>query len=342
MKIAVDAMGGDYAPLEIVKGALKAAHEYKGAEIILIGKAPLLHVLAGRQLKRLGITVVHAEQNIEFHEHPMEALRLKPNSPIPIGIGMLKEGQADVFISAGSTGAVFAAAMVMLGKIEGVSRPAIASIINLSHALLPTLLLDAGANSDCRPAHMVQFAQLGNLYASRIFGIESPRVGLLSNGGEETKGNRLTVEAHQMLKAQAGLNFIGNVEGNDLVTDVADVIVTDGFTGNILLKAVEGLGESIVKLHGGEKRHTTSNPRLTGKALSQDVGLSAFIKNMDYSEFGGACLLGVKGNVIISHGRSRAKAIKNAIGIAHRTAERDIARALSEVKYEPGEDKPGV
>jgi len=339
MKIAVDAMGGDYAPVEIVKGAIRAAHEYKGAEIILIGKAPLLHVLAGRQIKKLGISVVHAEQNIEFHEHPMEALRQKPDSPIPIGIGLLKEGKADVFISAGSTGAIFAASLVMLGKIEGVSRPAIASIMNLSHSLLPTLLLDAGANADCRPPHLVQFAQLGNLYASRIFGLESPRIGLLSNGAEETKGNRLTVESHQLLR-QSGLNFIGNIEGNDLVNDVADVIVTDGFTGNILLKALEGLGESIVHIHGGEKAHTTGNPRITGKALSSAVGLSSFLRKIDYSEFGGGCLLGVRGNVIICHGRSKAKAIKNAIGIANHTAERGIAQALSEVKYEPGEDRP--
>jgi glycerol-3-phosphate acyltransferase PlsX len=271
----------------------------------------------------------------------MESLRQKPNASIPIGIGMLKTGKADVFISAGSTGAVFAAAMVMLGKIEGVSRPAIASIINLSHSKLPTLLLDAGANADCRPPHLVQFAQLGNLYASRIFGMEAPRIGLLSNGSEETKGNRLTVEAHQLLK-KSGLNFIGNIEGNDLVNDIVDVIVTDGFTGNILLKALEGLGESLVKLHGGEKSRILGNPRLTGKALSNDVEVSSFLKNLDYSEFGGACLLGVKGNVIIAHGRSKARAIKNAVGIANRTAERKIAQALSEVEYEPGEDKPAV
>jgi glycerol-3-phosphate acyltransferase PlsX len=341
MRIAIDAMGGDYAPVEIVKGAVKAVHEYKDVEIILIGKQPLLHVLAGKKLKKLGISVVHAEQNIEFHEHPMEALRQKPNASIPLGIGMLKTGKADVFISAGSTGAVFAAAMVMLGKIEGVSRPAIASIINLSHSKLPTLLLDAGANADCRPPHLVQFAQLGNLYAGRIFGMEAPRIGLLSNGSEVTKGNRLTVEAHQMLK-KSGLNFIGNIEGNDLVNDIADVIVTDGFTGNILLKALEGLGESLVKLHGGEKSRILGNPRLTGKALSNDVEVSSFLKNLDYSEFGGACLLGVKGNVIIAHGRSKARAIKNAIGIANRTAERSIAQALSEVEYEPGEEKPAV
>lgn len=336
MRIAVDAMGGDFAPVEIVKGAIKAAQEYKDAEIILVGKQPLLHVLASKQLKKLGISVVHAEQNIDFHEHPMEALRQKPDASIPIGIGLLKEGRADAFISAGSTGAVFAAALMMLGKIEGVSRPAIASIINLSRSRVPALLLDAGANADCRPPHLVQFAQLGNLYAERIFGMESPRVGLLSNGTEESKGNRLTVESHQLLE-QSGLNFIGNIEGNDLMKDVADVIVTDGFTGNILLKALEGLGESIVKLHGSEKTGAENNSRLTGKALADDVELRSLIKNMDYSEFGGACLLGVRGNVIISHGRSKAKAIKNAIGIANRTAERGIAQALREVKYEPGE-----
>ena len=341
MKIAIDAMGGDFAPVEIVKGAVKAAREYKDAEIILVGKQPLLHVLAGKQFKKLGITVVNAEQVIEFNEHPTEALRLKPRASIPVGIGLVRDGKADVFISAGSTGAVFAASMVILGKIEGVSRPAIASIVNLSHSQLPTLLLDAGANADCRPPHLVQFAQLGSMFASRIFGLPSPRVGLISIGTEETKGNRLTVEAHQLLK-RSGLNFIGNIEGNDLVNDVADVMVTDGFTGNILLKTLEGLGESLVKLRGAGTTRVTGNPRLTGKALSNDVGLNFFFKNLDYSEFGGACLLGVKGNVIIAHGRSKAKAIKNAIGIAARTAERDIARALSEVKYEPGEEKPAV
>lgn len=341
MKIAIDAMGGDFAPVEIVKGALKAAREYQDAEIILVGRQPLLHVLAGKQLRKLGVSVVNAEQVIEFNEHPTEALRQKPRASIPVGMGLLRAGKADVFISAGSTGAMFAAAMVMLGKIEGVSRPAIASIVNLSRSQLPTLLLDAGANADCRPPHLMQFAQLGNLYASRIFGIPSPRVGLLSIGSEETKGNRLTVETHQLLK-HSSLNFIGNIEGNDLVRDVADVIVTDGFTGNILLKTLEGLGESLVKLRGAGNGRPTGNPQLSGKALSDDVGLSSFLKNLDYSEFGGACLLGVKGNVIIAHGRSKAKAIKNAIGIAARTAERDIARALSEVKYEPGEEKPAL
>jgi glycerol-3-phosphate acyltransferase PlsX len=331
MKIAVDAMGGDFAPHEIVKGAMKAAREYK-VNIILVGKKPLLHVLAGKHLKKLGMSIVHAPQVVEFQEHPMEALKTKPRSSIAVGIGLLREGKADAFVSAGSTGTVFAAALFMLGKVEGVERPTIASIINLGHSVAPFMLVDSGANADCRSGHLLQFARMGNLYANRIFGLNRPRIGLLSNGSEDTKGNKVTVEAHQKLK-DSGMNFIGNVEGNDIVTSRADVIVTDGFTGNILLKAMEGLGESFIKLkpvHGSQG----GTHKLTGKALLASVGMDFLIKGMDYTEYGGACLLGVKGNVIISHGRSKAKAIKNAIGLATRTAERDVSRLLGEVKYE--------
>jgi glycerol-3-phosphate acyltransferase PlsX len=331
MKIAVDAMGGDFAPAEIVKGAIKAAREYK-VNIILVGKKPVLHVLAGKNLKKLGMSIVHAPQVIGFHEHPMEALKTKPRSSISVGIGLIKEGKADAFVSAGSTGGVFAASLFMLGKIPGVERPSIASIINLGHSVAPFMLTDSGANADCRPGHLLHFARMGNLYANRIFGLPAPRVGLLSNGEEETKGNKVTIEAHQLLKS-SGLNFIGNVEGNDIIRSRADVIVTDGFTGNILLKAMEGLGESFIKLkpvHGSQD----GSHKLTGKALLASVGMDFLIKGMDYTEYGGACLLGVKGNVIISHGRSKAKAIKNAIGLAKRTAEREVSRLLAEVKYE--------
>jgi glycerol-3-phosphate acyltransferase PlsX len=329
MKIAVDAMGGDYAPAEIIKGAIKAAHDYK-IQIILVGKKSVLHVLAGKHLKKFGMSIIHASQVIDFHEHPMEALRNKPKSSIAIGINLLKEGKADAFVSAGSTGAVFGAALFMLGKTTWVERPVIASIINLGHSVQPFLLLDSGANADCRPQHLVQFALMGNLYAQRIFGLEAPRIGLLSNGSEETKGSKLVVESHQLLKS-CGLNFIGNIEGNDIVHNKADVIVTDGFTGNILLKAMEGLGESLIKLkpvHGA-----LSNQRLTGHALLADVGMNFLIKGMDYSEYGGASLLGIQGNVIISHGRSKAKAIKNAIGLAKRSAEKNIPHLMNEVSH---------
>lgn len=334
MRIVVDAMGGDFAPVEVVKGAVKAAHEYK-VDIILVGKKPLLHVLAGKYLKKAGISIVHASQVIDFGEHPVEALKNKPRSSIALGIGLLREGKADAFVSAGATGACYAAALFALGKVEGVERPAIASIVNLGHSVAPFLLVDSGANADCRPGHLLQFARMGNLYAQRIFGLDEPRIGLLSNGEEETKGNKLTVETHQLLAA-SGLNFIGNVEGNDIVTSKADVVVTDGFTGNVLLKAVEGLGESFIKLKAMRGEQDGSQ-KLTGRALLADVGMGFLIKGMDYSEYGGACLLGVKGHVIISHGRSKAKAIKNAIGLAKRTAERNVSQLLGEVKYEPGD-----
>jgi len=323
MKIAVDASGGEYAPHEIVKGAIKAAHEYD-VEIVLVGKKAMLHLLAGKQLKKLKMKIANAPQNIEFGEHPMEALRQKPRSSIVIGINLVKEGKVDAFVSAGNTGAVLCAALFSLGKIEGVERPALASIVSVNRAS-PALLLDAGANADCRPSHLFQFARLGDIYAKNILGIESPRIGLLSNGSEETKGNRLVQESHQRIK-NSGLNFIGNVEGNDLTKGVTDVIVTDGFTGNIVIKTVEGLGDSFIKV-----RSPDHSRNLRGRALLSDVGLGFLVKGMDYREYGGACLLGVNGNVIVSHGRSQAKAIKNAIGLANRAAEVELHRQLSEV-----------
>ena len=329
MKIAVDADGGEYAPHEIVKGAIKAAQEYK-ADIILVGKKTVLHVLAGRYLNKLGISIIPASQTIGFHEHPMETLRSKPKSSIAIGINLVKEGRAQAFVSAGNTGAVLCAALFNLGRIAGVERPALASIVKLV-PLSPALLIDAGANADCRPSHLAEFAQLGNIYAQRILGIESPRIGLLSNGEEETKGNRLTQESHQLLK-KTSLNFIGNIEGHDMIDGTADVIVTDGFTGNIVLKTVEGLGDSLINLR--QVGHAVSSAyHLRGRALLADVGLGSLAKGMDYREYGGACLLGVKGNIIVSHGRSQAKAIKNAIGLAKRTAEQNICQLIAEAGY---------
>lgn len=330
MKIAVDASGGEYAPHEIVRGAIKAAHDYD-AEIILVGKKGLLHVLAGKHMKKLNISIVGASQTIDFHEHPMEALRKKPRSSIAIGINLLKEGKADAFVSAGNTGAVLCAALFNLGRIDGIERPALAGILNFSR-LTPSLLLDAGANADCRPSHLLQFAQLGNIYARHILNIDSPRIGLLSNGEEESKGNRLVQESHQLLK-KADLNFIGNIEGTDIIGETVDVIVTDGFTGNVVIKTIEGLGDSFIKLR--QVGHAFNSAyHLRGRALLADVGLGFLVKGMDYREYGGACLLGVKGNVIVSHGRSQAKAITNAIGLAKQTAEHNICQLISEAKSE--------
>jgi glycerol-3-phosphate acyltransferase PlsX len=330
MRIAVDASGGEYAPHEIVKGAIKAAHEYD-VEIALVGKKALLHVLAGKHLKKLKLSIIGASQKIDFHEHPMDAIRKKPRSSIVVGINLLKEGKADAFVSAGNTGAVLCAALFSLGKIEGIERPALASIVSLNRSS-PSLLIDAGANADCRPRHLFQFARLGNIYAKNIFGFDSPRIGLLSNGTEETKGNRLTQESYQLLKG-SDLNFIGNIEGTDIAKGTADVIVTDGFTGNIVIKTVEGLGDSFIKVR--QSGHSSNGARnLRGRALLSDVGLGFLVKGMDYREYGGACLLGVTGNVIVSHGRSQARAIKNAIGLANRAAEVKLSQLISEAKSE--------
>ena len=244
MIIAVDAAGGDYAPNEIIKGAILAAEEYE-VEIALVGNKSLIHVTAARNLKNHGITIVEADQIIESDESPMRAVMSKPNSSIVVGINLLKEGKAQAFVSAGNTGALFGAAFLKLGLIEGIERPAICAILDITGGS-PVLLIDAGANADCKPHYLLQFAEMGNAFAKKVIGLEDPRVGLLSNGTEDIKGNRLVIEAHELLEAaKADFNFIGNIEANDLPKGKVDVVVTDGFTGNIVLKTLEGLGEAV-------------------------------------------------------------------------------------------------
>ncbi|MFC1870927.1 phosphate acyltransferase PlsX [Chloroflexota bacterium] len=324
MIIAVDAAGGEYAPHEIVKGAVKAAQEYK-VDIALVGNKSMLHVLASRYLKNMNISIVEANEVIGYQESPVKAIRSKPNSPIVVGINMLRDGVASAFVSAGNTGAVFAAALFNLGKIEGIERPAICSLLDITPAE-PVLLIDAGANADCRPSHLVQFARLGAIYSELIIGTTNPRIGLLSNGEEDTKGNQLVKATHRLLK-KTNLNFIGNIEGQDIPKMKADVIVTDGFTGNIVIKTVEGLGDTFVNSLR-QVGHLFANAyRFQGRALLRDIGIA---RQVDYREYGGACLLGINGNVIISHGRSQAKAIKNAIGLAKQTAERGIISTIKE------------
>jgi len=332
MIIAVDAAGGDYAPQEIVKGAMKAAQEF-GVGVALVGRRTVLHVLVGRHLHESGLTIVDASQTIEPRESPMKAIRSKPDSSIVVGINLVKEGSASAFVSAGNTGAVLGAALLSLGKIKSVERPAIGCFLDAISSR-PALLIDAGANIDCRPSHLVQFAQMGALYSQNILGISSPRVGLLSNGGEETKGNQLVQESYRLLKKAGNLNFIGNVEGQDIVKRTADVIVTDGFTGNIVIKTIEGLSDNFLSSVRQIGHVFSSAYRLRGRDLLRDIGLGSWVKSMDYREYGGACLLGVNGNVIIAHGRSQAKAIKNAIGLAKQMVEQDISRVIKEEIYE--------
>ena len=331
MIIAVDAAGGEYAPHEIIKGAIQASHEYQ-VDIALVGRKNILRMMAGRHLRKPGLTIVDARQVIELHEPPMKALHAKPHSSIAVGINLVKDGTASAFVSAGNTGAVLCAALLNLGKIEGVERPALGSIMDITPST-PVFLIDAGANVDCRPNHLVQFAQLGAIYVEQVLGISSPSVGLLSNGGEETKGNRLILETHKLLK-KTDLNFIGNIEGHDILKRTADVIVTDGFTGNIVIKTIEGLGDSF-RSRTRQVGHVVSNAyHLPGRLLHNVVGLSSWAGKMDYREYGGACLLGVNGNVIITHGRSQAKAIKNAIGLAKQTAERGVLQTIKEESHD--------
>ena len=331
MIIAIDATGGEYAPREIVKGAIKAAQEYK-VEIALVGKRDILYVLAGRHLGKLGMTIIDASQAIGLHESPLEAIRSKPDSSIVVGMNLVRDGKAEAFVSAGNSGAVFAAALLNLGKIKGVPRPAIGSLINITPDT-PIFLIDAGANVDCRPEHLAWFANLGNLYVSQILGISSPRIGLLSNGEEGTKGNKLVKETYKLLKNSA-LNFIGNIEGQGILKGAVDVIVTDGFTGNIVLKTIEGVSDNWLSSLNQTGQVFAKAYRLPLRILHRDIGMDSWTQRLDYREYGGACLLGVNGNVIIAHGRSRSKAIKNAIGLAIQTVERGICQRIKDEKYE--------
>ena len=326
--IALDAAGGDFAPHEIVKGAIKAAQEY-GVEISLVGRKNVIQKLAEKTLLKTGITIVDAKQVIDFNEHPVRAVQSKPDSSIVIGTQLVKEGKAQAFVSAGNTGACVACALINLGKAAGVTRPAIGAFLDV-FASRPPLLVDAGANADCRPEHLLEFARLGSIYSKYLLNIDKPRVGLLSNGAEEGKGNRLTVETYQLLKQNPELNFVGNIEGHDIAQKNADVVVTDGFTGNIVLKTIEGFNDSFLATVKEMGHIFSSISRVRPGELLRDIGIGSMTKKLDYSEYGGACLLGVNGNIIIAHGRSKAKAIKNAVGLAKETIEHGIMEKIRE------------
>lgn len=320
MKIAVDAMGGDYAPDEVVKGALEAALEF-GQEVILVGDQERInHELAGQGGNL--ITVVHAPEVVDMGEAPAVAVRRKRNSSIVKATGLVKEGSAEAVVSAGSTGAAMASALLGLGRIKGIDRPAIASILPSERG--GTVLLDVGANVDCKPQNLLQFGIMGYLYAEKILGISNPRVGLLSIGEEETKGNELTLSAFPLLR-EANINFVGNVEGRDIFRGTVDVVVCDGFVGNVVLKAGEGMASAL--FHIMKEEVTKSWLAKMGTALTVSA-LRGCKRKLDYSEYGGAPLLGVNGVVIICHGSSTAKAIKNAIRCARESVDNRLVSAI--------------
>ncbi|HAZ31725.1 MAG TPA: phosphate acyltransferase PlsX [Dehalococcoidia bacterium] len=312
IRVVVDAMGGDYAPREIVRGAVEGARGHN-IEVVLVGRREAVEKeLSDYDLDGARINTCWAEETVGMDEDPVRAVRRKPNSSIAVGIRLVKSGQASAFVSGGSTGAVATTALLSLGKKKGISRPALGIIISSPSG--PVLFLDVGANSDCKPKHLLQFAEMGSVYMKRIFDISEPRIGLLSNGEEEIKGNKLARAAYQLL-AKSELNFLGNVEGHDLPKGKTDVVVTDGFTGNVVVKLSEGLGEVFAEL---SKQAVDNNP----------IFREAERRILNYTALGGAFLLGVKGNVIITHGKSDAGAMKQAIRLAEQMVEQQVADAI--------------
>jgi len=321
VRIAVDAMGGDHAPEEIVRGALQAVTEY-GVEVILVGDEKRVLPELGDRAAGGPVKVVHAPEVIEMRDHPAVAVRRKKNSSIVRATQLVKEGEADAVVSAGSTGASMASALLSLGRIKGIDRPAIAVVLPGGNGY--TLLLDIGANVDCKPHNLCQFGIMGYLYAKRILGIANPKVGLLSNGEEETKGNEVTLAAFPLLQ-KAGINFIGNVEGRDVFQGAADVLVCDGFVGNIVLKAGEGLAEALFKIM---KEEIAKSMMAKIGIVMAGAALKGFQRRIEYTEYGGAPLLGVNGVSVICHGRSTAKAIKNAIRVAKESVDNYLVDAI--------------
>ncbi len=323
MKIAVDAMGGDHAPANEVQGAIQAANEL-GVGVVLVGAESLLH----DELRRHGwrgpqIEVVDATEVITMSDPVAQAVRRKRNSSLHVAAKVVSEGKAAGLVSAGNTGAVMGVAMIKLGTLNSVDRPALATV-------LPTvtgrgaLMLDVGANAECKPEHLIQFAVMGSIYARAMFNVAEPKVGLLSIGEEEVKGNDLTKEAHKLLKS-AHVRFAGNVEGRQIFSGDVDVIVCDGFTGNVVLKVSEGLIETIIKMLREELQRSLQG--MAGAFLSRPA-FQAFKKRLDYAEYGGAPLLGVAHPTVICHGRSNPRAIRNAIRVAKEFAEGDLNRRI--------------
>ena len=324
MRIAIDAMGGDDAPASVVSGALVAARHLQ-IPLLLVGERAAIERELGRHpgSTSLDIEILNAAQRIEMAESAATALRRKPDSSIRVAAEAVRDGKAAALFSAGHTGASLMAAHAAFGRLPGVDRPALATIIPTRQR--PAVLLDSGANVECRPHHLVQFAVMGAAYARVAIGCAEPRVGLLSIGEEETKGNDLTREAHQLLK-QAPIRFVGNIEGRHVYDGEADVIVCDGFTGNVTLKTSEGLVETVDALLR-EELSSTFGTRV-GYLLSRQA-YRRFRKRLDYSEYGGAPLVGLNGLCIVGHGRSSPKAVRNAVAMAARFVNERLLEKLA-------------
>ena len=309
VNVAVDAMGGDNAPVEIIKGAIDAINADKRVKVFLVGREPVIQ----EELKKYTyadeqVEVVHAEEVIETAEPPVMAIRRKKDSSIVKAMYMVKEGTCDAFVSAGSTGAVLVGGQVIVGRIKGVERPPLAPLIPTENGV--SLLIDCGANVDARPSHLVQFAKMGSIYMESIMGVKNPKVGIVNNGAEEEKGNALVKETFPLLKNCPDINFIGSVEARDIPAGVADVIVCEAFVGNVVLKMYEGVGASLIKK---VKEGMMSSLRSKIGALLIKPALKQTLKAFDLEQYGGAPMLGLNGLVVKSHGSSNSVEIKNSI-----------------------------
>lgn len=322
--VALDAMGGDHAPVSTVLGALEAVREFN-LRVLLVGQEQVLR----RELQRAGgaargVEIVDAPQVVAMEDPPTAPVRGKRDSSLAVAMRLVQRGDACAFVTAGHTGAAMVAAKLTLGCIAGVDRPALATLVpGVDHQ---TLILDVGANVDSKPHHLMEFAVMGHFYSQAVLKVPSPRIGLLSVGEEEGKGDRTTVEAYRLLST-LDLNFVGNVEGRDVYSGTVDVVVCDGFVGNVVLKVSEGLGEMVVTLL---KREARRSPVYSAGLLLAKGAFAAFRRQVDYAEYGGAPLLGVKGACLIGHGRSNPKAIKNALRFARSYAAANVVEHVAE------------
>lgn len=336
MKIIIDAYGGDNSPSEIIKGALAALKEKENFDLVFVGKeSGIKSVLAGEEYDELRVSVVNAEDVISCNESPADAIRKKPDSSIVKSVKILKDDDnAGAFVSAGSTGAVLTAAVLLSPRIKGVNRPALAPLFpNMKGG--ETLFLDCGANVDCKPINLVQFALMGSVYMSEVKGVANPRVALLSNGTEDAKGNTLTKDAFALLKDCGGINFVGNMEARDILSGDYDVIVTDGFNGNIALKSMEGaIGCIFTELK--KEIYSSFSSKIGGMLLKKSF--KKIKDKLDYNKRGGALLLGMQKTVVKAHGASKAEAFKNAVLQAYECSALDVSEKIGrEIALSGGE-----
>jgi len=323
MRVIVDCMGGDKAPLEVVKGAYAASLEYN-ANFILVGdRAEIMRIADAEGMDLRRFDIVDAPLTIEMTDPPLAVMKAKKESSMNVALTMLAEGKGDALVSTGNTGALFTGATLIVRKIKGIKRPAIASILPMSP---PVLLLDSGANISVTPAYLEQFAIMGSIYMHKIYGLSEPRVGLLNNGAEETKGTELQLETYKILSESPSLNFVGNIEANMVPKDACDVLVTDGFTGNILLKSIEGMGKMMLRTMK-DIFYSDTLAKISGLLIKKKINDIKAV--FDPNEHGGAPILGISKPVIKAHGSSNAKAVKNAIRQAIAYADSGVIYSIA-------------